>query len=248
MLAALAVVAAVATFGPPGPLAPHRATLRQAEDLASAGDYARAAATLHAAAGAAGTEAADLLVLHARMLERVRQLDEHGPGLGRRYVRYVFAPTTALLPGSMSDLVELLPHDPGLQALLATPWSVDVETEGRAVGLLLRGALVDTGRRRGLPLLSSPAGTTLRVFVDLDPVDRRHSILEGTGMHSYTTSVVVALERDGAVALDNGVVVQLLGINATRAIDANRERLVDRILNGVVVELVRRSLLGSLAP
>jgi hypothetical protein len=248
MLAALTVVAAVATFGPPGPLAPHRATMRQAEDLAGAGDYARATATLYAAADEAGTEAADLLVLHARMLERVRQLDDAGPGLGRRYVRYVFAPTTALLPGSMADLVALLPHDPGLQALLATPWSVDIETEGRAVGLLVRGALVDAGRQRGLPLQSSPGATTLRVVVDLDAVDRRDSILEGTGMHSYTTSVVVSLEREGVAPIDNGVVVQLLGINPTRALDANRARLVDQILAGVVGELVRRSLLGSLSP
>ena len=65
-------------------------------------------------------------------------------------------------------------------------------------------------------------------------------------MHSYTTHVVVELARPGCAPIDNGVIVQLLGINETRALDANIDKLVDRTLAGLVVELIRRSLQGTL--
>jgi hypothetical protein len=184
----------------------------------------------------------------APMMRRLAALETTLPGLARRDVPYVFAPPTERLPAALSDLNNLVPHDPALQALLSSPAAVVVEHHERAVGLLLRGALVDVARRHGLPLRSAgeDGGSVLRVTVDAEDVPDRSGILGGM-LRSYTTHVVVALERPGAAPVDSGVVMQLLGINESRALDGNIDRFVDRALTGFVVELIRRSLQGTLA-
>jgi hypothetical protein len=247
MFPAIVVVAAVVAFGPPGPLVPHRAALQRAEALARDGALDQAEAVLRSEVDEAEPEAADLLTLHARMLGRLQALERTLPGLGRRFVPYVFAPPTSRLPSTLADLHRLLPHDPALQEAVGTPTGVVVEGGRRAAALLLRGAVVDAARQHGLALVSTPAEATLRLDFDLEEVDPRGTLLEGTAMHSYTGHFVVAVDRPGRVVVDNGVIVQLLGINPTRAIDANLDRVVDRVLTGVVVEWIRRSLQGTLA-
>jgi hypothetical protein len=244
--AAVAVVAGLAAFGPPAPLLPHGRALQAAEARATNGDWDTARAVLDAEAANALPEAAELLRVHAQMLARLQQLEATMPGLGRRYVPYVFAPEHALLPDAAKDLRQLAGVDDALQTLCNTPATVTVDHERRAVALLVRGALLDRARAVGLPLHAAGGDAVVHVTLEQEDVERRDTILEGTGMHSYTTYVALDHARNGYEDITNGVVVQLLGINEARAIDTNLDRVVDRVLTGLVVEWIRRALLGDL--
>jgi hypothetical protein len=247
LASALVVVVGLAAFGPPGPLRPHGTALRHAEASAGRGDWDDARAVLQRAIDNAQPEAADLLALHDRMLARLQALDDDAPGMGQRYVPYVFAPDRARLAAAVDDARRLAATDDALQALLATPVAVVVEHNRRAVGLLVRGALLDAARSHGLPLRAAGAGDVVRFTIEQDDVDRTGSILEDSGMHSYTTFVVVEHLRADLAPIENGVVFQLLGINEARAVDSNLDRVVDRALSGLVVEWIRRALVGDLA-
>ena len=244
--AALVVVAGLAAFGPPSLLRPHALALQAAEARASRGDWDEARAVLDAEAANALPEAAELLLLHTRMLARLKLLDASTPGLGRRYITYVFAPDNAKLPDAVADLKRLAGADDALQTLVDTPATLAVDHDRRAVALLVRGALLDRARKAGLPLHANGGDAVVHVTIEHEDLERRDTILQGTGMHSYTTYVVVEHQRPGFAPIDNGVVVQLLGINAARAIDTNLDRVVDRVLTGLVVEWIRRALLGDL--
>jgi hypothetical protein len=243
---ALFVAVAVAAFGSPQLLRPHQAALSLAEGRAMQGDFTGARALLELERGRAEPEAADLLTLHERMLARLQAFENSASGFGRHYVPYVFAPWTARLPAAVDDFAALTHADDAAAALLSSPAVVVVEHERRAVALLVRGALLDAARRHGLPLQAVRGDGVVRIVIEQEDVDRRETVLEGTGMHSYTTYLVIEHERVGHRPLDNGVIVQLLGINEARAIDTNLDRVVDRALTGLVVEWIRRSLLSEL--
>lgn len=247
MLAAVVVVAlALSGFGSETQLRPHRGALEQAQLDATVGAWDKAQQEIETARDQALPEAAALLELHLRMLNRLRELDESVPGLGRSYVPYVFSPPKERFPDTMADVKGLAGHDPALAGLLATPIETFVDNNSEAVALMIRGALVDLANRHGLRLHTATGPGKLRVVVDQEEVGRDSSLLSGTGMHSYTTHVVVVLSRPDAVDITNGSIQQYLGINEARSLDTNLERVADRSLNAVAVELIRRSLLDEL--
>jgi hypothetical protein len=247
MLAAFfAVAVAVSSFGPPDALRPHQSAMVEAESLAKRGHYQRARQLLQAEADQASPEAQDLLVLHARMLQKLETLSTSLPGTASAYLPYIFALPRDQFPSAMADARGLAPVDAAMAELLAQPIAVVVEHQSRAVGLMVRGALVDLGAKHGLPLRSATGPGQLTVIIEADEVAWPGSLLEGTGMHSYTSHIVVELQRPGRADITNGIVQQLLGINEARSIDTNRAKLVDRTLTALAVECIRRSLSGEL--
>jgi hypothetical protein len=244
-LVALAV--AVASFGPPELLRPHRLALDAAQASAQAGDFADARAIVDREAAGALPEARDLLLLHSRLLTRLQRLETSAAGFGQRYLPYVFGRPSERLPAAIADLQALAPTDDAVAALLSTPLVVSVQHDRRAVALLVRTALLEAGRRHGLPLRASRGKDRLDVALALDVVEAEGSILQGTNMRSYTTFVTATHERGARQPIDSGTVLQLLGINEARAVDSNLARLVDRTLAGLVDEWIRRSLLGELS-
>lgn len=241
-----AVAVAVSSFGPPDPLRPHQSAMIEAESLAKRGDYQSAQDILKAEADKASPEAKDLLIMHARMLQKLERLSASLPGTASAYLPYVFALPREQFPNAMADAKGLAPVDPAMADLLAQPIAVVVENQSRAVSLMVRGALVDLGSKHGLPLRSATGPGQLTVIIDQDEVSYAGSILDGTGMHSYTSHIVVELRRPGRADITNGSVQQLLGINEARSLDTNLAKLVDRTLTALAVELIRRSLLGEL--
>jgi hypothetical protein len=245
--ALVAIATTLAAFGPPSLLRPHVAALQAAESRATSGDWDAAQALLDDESKRATPEAAGLLVLHARMITRLKALDTSAPGLGRRYLRYVFAPDSAQLPAAITDLQQLATADDTLRALLKTPTTVTVEHAQPAVALLVRGALLDRARSHGLPLHASGSEDVIRIAIAQEEVHIAGDVLGGSGMRSFTTFFTLKHERKGKAPIDNGVIMQLLGINQARAIDTRLDRIVDRTLTGLVVEWIRRALLGDLA-
>jgi hypothetical protein len=225
---------------------PHRAELDQAELDASVGAWNRAEAELQKAKVAADVEAAALLELHIRMLQRLKALDASSPGMGRAYVPYVFRPPAEKFPSTMEDLKRLATSDGDLAELLATPIEVVVDSgKSEAAALMLRGTFVDVGTRHGLPLRTATGPGRLRVIIDLENVDAR-ALLGDSAMKSYTAHTVVVLSRPGLVDITNGGINQYLGINEAYALKSNVDRIADRTLTTLAVELIRRSLLDEL--
>lgn len=246
MFSAVVVVAlALSGFGSETALRPHRGAMDQAQLDATVGDWDSAEKELATARDTAQPDAAALLELHIRMLKRLRDLDASAPGLGRSFVPYVFSPPKERFPGTMADVKRLAGHDPALAELLATPIETFVDNKSEALSLMIRGAFVDVANRHGLPLRTATGPGKLRVVIDQEEVGRDSSFLKGTSMRSYTTHVVVVLSRPGAVDITNGSIQQYLGINEARSLDSNIERVADRSLTALAVELIRRSLLDE---
>jgi len=248
MLTAVVVAASLALtgFGPAKIMHPHRSELEQAELDASVGDWARAEAELRKAKAEASAEAASYLELHIRLVQRLKALDALAPGMARSYVPYVFRPPVEKFPSTMEDLKRLASQDGDLAELLATPIEVVVDNKSEAAGLMLRGAFVDLGSRHGLPLHTATGPGRLRIIVEQEAVDARQ-LLGDSGMHSYTTHTVVVLSRPGFVDITNGAINQYLGINEATSLKSNIDRIADRTLTTIAVELIRRSLLDEIA-
>lgn len=248
MLTAVVVAASLAltAFGPEKVMRRHRAELDQAELDATVGDWNRAEAELRKAKAFASAEAAALLELHIRMLQRLKALDASSPGLGRAYVPYVFRPPAEKFPATMEDLKRLATGDADLAELLATPIEVIVDNRSEAAALMLRGAFVDLGTRHGLPLRTATGPGRLRVVIDLENVDAS-AVFGDSPMKSYTAHTVVVLSRPGLVDITNGAINQYLGVNEATTLKLNLDRITDRTLAVIAVELIRRSLLDEIA-
>lgn len=241
------------------------ATLRRVEEHRAAGNYQAAVDELRGhlerwdtsgrpAGGFGNDEFARMRELMNKLVS-IRDLYQRAPQDRGAAAAYLKALVDPAVPSSTTTerargIMLLARHDSRLREFIDAAFTahlvMTVESAPDAAlagveSVPFRNALVEMSRSVDLPISLDGGDATLQVEMIVRENDRTHSILQGTGMHSYAVHMTALLEDSAHNRiLEAATTTSVLGINPGNAAQWGMQRCAQRMFERIVDELAKR--------